>query len=149
MCERSQSPLRETSAGHVCEKDTLRRKKSCSHNTNAMIDTNRIITLIDLALLETDKLVEKSNFYKEENEPILSTKKVLFLLKREIEYSPDKINERLLRAMHDLGMSSYKDFENTPLEGAINNLTAALYNELSEYKHLTPLRRDFGKGNPV
>ena len=114
-----------------------------------MIDTNRIITLIDLALLETDKLVEKSNFYQEEREPILSTKKVLFLLRREIESCPDKINERLLRAMHDLGMSSYKDFENTTLEESLNNLTAALYNELPEYKNLTPLRMDFGKGNPV
>jgi|GEM_PF-5443902 len=26
MCERLQSPLRETSAWNVCEKDTLRRK---------------------------------------------------------------------------------------------------------------------------
>jgi hypothetical protein len=114
-----------------------------------MIDTNRIITLINLALLEADKLVENSNFYQEEREPILSTKKVLFLLRIEMERSPDKINERILRAMHDLGMSSYKDFENTTLEVALNNLTAALYNDLPVYKHLTPLRGDFGKGNPV
>jgi hypothetical protein len=105
--------------------------------------------LINLALLEIDKLVEKSNFYQEELEPILSTKKVLILLRHKVESCPDKINERLLRAMHDLGMSSYKDFENTPLEGVLNNLTAALYNDLPGYKHLTPLRMDFGKGNPV
>lgn len=114
-----------------------------------MIDTNRIITLLDLALLEMDKLVKKSAFYREDREPILSTKKVLVLLKYEIESRPNKINERLLRAMHDLGMSSYKDFENTSLEEALNDLTAALYNEIPDYKKLKPLGMDFGKGNPV
>ena len=114
-----------------------------------MIDTNRFITLINLVLLEVNKLVEESNFYQEEQEPILSTKKVLFLLRREIETCPDKINVRLLRAMHDLGISSYKDFENTTLEESLNNLTAALYKELPEYKNLTPLRMNFGKGDPI
>ena len=114
-----------------------------------MIDTSGLITLIDLALVESDKLVEKSNIYHDDREPILSTKKVLTLLRAGIESFPDKINERLLRAMHDVGMSSYKDFENTPLEEALNKLTAALYYEFPEYKHLEPLRMDFGKGNPI
>lgn len=114
-----------------------------------MIDTNKLISLIDLTFIEIDSLVRESRLFKEEQEPIASTKKVLMFLRREIEHNPKKINERLLRAMHDVGMSSFKDFENSALEQAINNLTAALYNEIPEYKHLMPLRGGFGKGDPV
>jgi hypothetical protein len=114
-----------------------------------MIDTRRLIALIDLALLESDNLAGRSKFYHAEREPILSTKKVLNLLRQEIQSSPDNINERLLRAMHDLGMSAYKEFENTPLEEALNSVTAALYNEIPRYKSLKPLRMDFGKGDPI
>jgi hypothetical protein len=35
-----------------------------------MIDTRRLIALIDLALLESDKLAASSKFYHAEREPI-------------------------------------------------------------------------------
>ena len=77
--------------------------------------------LIEKALLEADKFVAK---YHDGNEqPVLDTKKVLNLLKSEVLHNPTNINERILRAMHDIGMASYKDYENTPLEDAINDVT--------------------------
>lgn len=51
--------------------------------------------------------------------------------------------------MHDLGMSSYKEFENTSLGQVLNKLVAALYHQIPQYKSLQPLRKDFDKGDPV
>jgi hypothetical protein len=110
---------------------------------------DKLIANIDKALIETEQLVSKSNFYTRDKEPIKSTVYVLTLLKEEVEKGYEKINIRVLRAMHDLGMSSYKDFENTPLEDALNNVISILYNDIPGYKILQPLRMDFGKGNPI
>jgi len=109
----------------------------------------KLYDLIDKTLIEIDRIVPNSKGFKMEKEPILSTVRVLNLLKKEIEHNPGKINERVLRAMHDVGMSSYKEFENTPIEGAINGLTGFLYDEIPQYRKLEPLRSDFGKGNPI
>jgi hypothetical protein len=51
--------------------------------------------------------------------------------------------------MHDLGIASFRYFENTPLEMALNNVTAMLYDEIPHYKNLKPLGMDFGEGNPI
>ncbi len=112
------------------------------------METNTIISLINCALLECDNLVAKG-FYFDEKEPIVSTKKGLILLKEELLYNPKKINLRVLRRMHDIGMSSYKEFENTPLEDAILNIVNQLGKEIPYYKNLEPLRMDFNKENPL
>lgn len=113
------------------------------------MDSNKLKTLIDIALTEVDNVVTKLKYFRVDQEPIISTKKVLILLKEEILHYPEQINERVQRAMHDLGMSAYKDFENTPLQKALNNVTKLLYNEIPFYKNLEPLRMDFGKGKPI
>lgn len=113
------------------------------------MDTNNLISLIEKALLEVDNVVVKSKYYTDDKEPIVSAKKVLNLLKDEIRYNSTEINERVLRSVHDLGMSAFKDFENTPLEDAIVNLIEVLANEIPQYRKLEPLRMDFGKGNPI
>lgn len=113
------------------------------------MNINKLISAIDTALREIENLVKESNYYNEEEECIISTKKVLNLLKDGVQTDSIQINERILRAMHDIGMSSYRDFENTPLENAINNVTSILYKEIPYYKNLKPLRMDFGKGNPI
>jgi len=110
---------------------------------------NSLTALIDVALLEIDNVIEMSKFYSAESEPIVSTKSVLILLKQEVHSNPNKINTRVLRAMHDLGMSAYKEFENTSLEEALNKLVAALYHQIPKYKSLQPLRKDFSKGDPI
>lgn len=74
---------------------------------------------------------------------------MLSLLASEVAQNKDNINERVLRAMHDIGMSSYKDFENTEMENLIQKITSILYQEIPIYKTLKPLRGDFGKGEPV
>ena len=113
------------------------------------MSVNELVSNIDIALIETEQLVAKSKFYTSDKEPIKSTIYVLTLLKREVEKGYENINIRVLRAMHDLGMSSYKDFENTPLEEALNNVVSVLYNDIPGYKKLEPLRMDFGKGDPI
>ena len=70
-------------------------------------------------------------------------------MKYEVENHPENINERVLRAMHDTGMASYKEYEDTPLENAINAVTELLYHSIPCYKNLEPLRNDFGKGSPI
>lgn len=80
---------------------------------------------------------------------IADAKKVLLLLNEAIKNDPSNISVRVLRAMHDVGMSAFKDFENTQLENALDNVTTMLYNEIPFYKVLDPLRGDFGKGNPI
>lgn len=113
------------------------------------MDINNLITQIDSALIEAQNVVNKSKFLTPNSPAISSLTKVLNLLKESVLENPDRINERILRAMHDIGMSSYKDFENTPLETAIDEVIRVLYYEIPNYKFLTPLRDDFGKGDPV
>lgn len=107
---------------------------------------NNLIALTDLGILEVN---DYSSKYNVDESHIKETIKVLTLLKNEILNNNDKINGRVLRAMHDVGMSSYKEFENTPLENIINDITSILYNEIPEYKFLEPLRNEFGKGDPI
>lgn len=113
------------------------------------MDVLKCISLIDSSMRELDQLGLNSKYYRMDDEPILSTRNVLDLLKAEIQRDSRKINERVLRAMHDLGMSSYKDFENTPVETAIGKVTELLYRDIPYYRDLKPLLGDFGKGDPV
>lgn len=112
-----------------------------------MIDKKKILGLIKLVLLELENIIDEYKSYSEGDEAIQDVKKVLDLLVNEL--NSKKINERVLRAMHDIGMSSYKDFENTKVEYQLNELTKELYDVIPEYKYLQPLRSDFGKGIPI
>jgi hypothetical protein len=113
------------------------------------MNTDKLILMIDNACKEIDGISNTSKYFSSDSEPIVTTKKVLSLLKREVINDPERINIRVLRAMHDVGMSSYKDFEHTTVEQAINNVTELLYSEIPSYKTLEPLRMDFGKGDPI
>ena len=99
------------------------------------MNINKLIEYIDNALNEIKILVDVSSYYAGNKEPIKSINLILLLLKSEAEKNGYDINTRVLRATHDLGMSSYKDFENTALEAAINKLTALLYTELPDIKN--------------
>lgn len=105
--------------------------------------------MIEDAVDAVDKRAIEYKQYNTESEPISSTKKVLSLLKAEVENDPQQISEIIFRAMHDVGMSSYIDFENTPVEKAIDDIITFLYEEVPIYKRLEPLRTNFGKGNPI
>lgn len=111
------------------------------------MDTNKLINLINIALNEADQHVIK--YYKGDEKPMLDTKKVLFLLKEEVESNSESMNERVLRAMHDIGAMSVKIYENAPLDNAIGNIVSMLYHTIPQYKKLQPLRSDFGKGQPI
>jgi hypothetical protein len=110
------------------------------------MNTDKLLNLIEKTLVEVQNYGMTHNAGKSS---IVDTKKVLNLLKAEIVKDAKNINERVLRAMHDIGMSSYKEFENTPLENAIGAITSLLYDQLPFYKTLTPLRDDFGKDFPI
>lgn len=114
-----------------------------------MINKIELLELIKNALNVLDSLSIQFKMYGKETESYKSTFKVLSLLRKEVEQNSENINERILRAMHDIGMSSYKEFENTEMETAINNITSVLYNEIPHYKTLKPLRMDFGKEYPI
>ena len=114
-----------------------------------MIDSKALILLIETALLEIDYVVFELRLYNQNDESIVSTKKVLNLLKNQLLDYNNLKSQRILRAMHDIGMSSYKDFENTTVENAINNIIEFLYKNIPDYKDLKPLRGDFGKEYPI
>lgn len=113
------------------------------------MDIPKLILMIDNAFKELDAITDTIEYFRSGSKPIVDTKKMLSLLKQEALSNPENINQRILRAMHDIGASSYKDFEYTPVEKALNNVTEILYNEYPGYKNLTPLGMDFGKGNPI
>ena len=108
-----------------------------------------LIQLIDKALIELENFVVESKYYNGNEELIISTKKVLSLLKDELQKHPDAINERVLSAMHDVGMSTYKEFENTSVGIAIEKVIDVLYVTIPQYINMQPLRADFGKGQPI
>ncbi len=107
---------------------------------------DKLIGLIELSLLQFDDLVAEGNkYFCKDKEPVLSTVKVLTLLKEEVQNNPGNIDERLLRAMRNVGLSSFRTFENTPLEHSIPQITGILRKEFPEYDDLEPLNRDFWK----
>ncbi len=115
-----------------------------------MDDGKTLDELIQIALNELEKLSVKYSMYKKGSMAYENTYKVLMLLKSEINNNEQRsIDKRVLRAMHDIGMASYKVFENTKMEIAIDNITSILYDTIPIYKKLEPLRGDFGKGDPI
>ncbi len=108
-----------------------------------------MLLLIETALKTTDVVVANSKNYTENSEIIVNTKKILYLLRKEVQNNPNQINKRVLRAAVDLGMSNYRAFENTPLETAISNISEFLYHSVPHYKDLDQLGMDFGKGDPI
>ena len=112
-----------------------------------MMNTEKLIILIDQALAEADKYIDK--YYHGDEKPMAGTKKALRLLKSEVLNQPDNINERVLRAMADVDGMAVKAYENTDLEKAIFSVTDILYDEIPHYKILEPLRMDFDKGDPI
>lgn len=111
------------------------------------MDTDELLNLINIALNEAEIHVVK--YYDNDERPMRDTNRVLSLLKKYVQNSPTHINERVLRAMHDIGAMAVKSYENTNMDDAIGNIISFLYRNLPEYKKLTPLRMDFGKGDPI
>jgi hypothetical protein len=105
------------------------------------METDKIIVAIDEAILEANNYANE--YCKGDKSSVIDTQKVLQLLLTEIESQPENIDEEILSAMHDVGMSSYKEFENTPLEEAINKVTELLYLCIPDYKKLNPLGAGF------
>jgi hypothetical protein len=110
------------------------------------MNIDKLLRLIDNVFIEAENYVLTHRTGKTS---IDDTKRVLHLLKEQVMNNPVYINQRILRAMHDIGMASYKDFENTSLEDAIEEVISLLYNEVPIYKTLEPLREDFGNDYPI
>jgi hypothetical protein len=84
-----------------------------------------------------------------ENTPVHMTKKAIDLLIIELERDDEIMSERVLRAMQDIGGLSVKNFENTLLDDSIRKLYKQMWNTIPEFKELSPLRMDWGKGIPI
>lgn len=106
-------------------------------------DIEKCERLINAILTEFN---HNSGIYSED--AIKRAERVLFLFKIEIE-KKSRVNERVLRALHDLGMAAYKDFENSIVEVLIYKLLEIVGNNIPMYRKLEPLRGDFGKGDPI
>ncbi len=113
------------------------------------MNTDKLILLIDKALLEIDYFVANSKVYTIDKKPFLDYKNVLDLLRLEIQKSPKQINERVLRATRDISTSIAKEFEETSFADSLYKVIDFLYEEIPQYKRLELLRMDFGKGNPI
>ena len=101
------------------------------------MDNIKIIIFIEKAIADAKEMSAK------DNSSAMETIKVLQLLLTEVKFNLPNIRKDVLRAMHDVGLSSFKEFENTPLEEAINNITEWLFLAIPQYKRLTPLGSDF------
>ena len=107
-----------------------------------MIEKAKLIEAINIAL-------EDLEAYPGDDLSILKYKKVLQLLKADLRNERPDINVRILRAMHDVGASSVREFEDTAIEISIRAVIKILYYEIPGYKNLEPLRMDFDKGDPI
>lgn len=100
----------------------------------------------------TKKTIEEANYYKTNSQYTINklkkTLRVLHCLLSDLEKNND-INRRVLRGMCDVGMYSYKCFENSRLELAINKLNNMIWDEIEEFRGLVPLGNDFGKEYPI
>jgi hypothetical protein len=113
------------------------------------MDNNKLILLIDNALLEINNFAAKSKVYSTDKKPISDFKGVLDLLKLEIQNNPTRINERVLRATRDVSGIIARQFEETSLAEPFYEVIDLLYEEIPHYKKLEPLRMDFGKDEPI
>ena len=108
----------------------------------------KIIKLIKNAQGETSSVVSNSAYLHNESSEIVRTRKILELLLKSVEKN-EVLNERLQRAVCDLGMFSFKYFENTDLEEALNNVSSFFYDKYSAIERLNPLGHEFGEGDPI
>lgn len=51
--------------------------------------------------------------------------------------------------MLEIGATCVRSYENTPLDEAIEKVTSIIYDEISRYRNLEPLRMEFGKEDPL
>ena len=59
------------------------------------------------------------------------------------------LETRLLRAMKDIYVVTFRNFEGTSLYDEISNFDNQLGKLVKNYEQLEPLGMDFGKGNPI
>lgn len=105
----------------------------------------KLIQLTENALVDAYNFESDSDF---DSQRLKETQIVLELLLQDLKHN-NKINERVLRGMSDLGVYAFKCFENTDLESSINELNNELWNEISTFRGIPPLGDDFGKGDPI
>ena len=112
------------------------------------MDSNKLITLIDIAVVEVEKYIRKYNL-PEENHLIAHTLKILFLLKKELSQNKVTINERVLRGFKDICTTTAIQYEDTNFNDPIFDVNNALDEFIPNYTQLSLLRMDFGKGDPI
>jgi hypothetical protein len=107
----------------------------------------KILSLIEETEFEINKLKPYAN--GGDISAIEDACLILSLFKRELLNNPWWINRRVKRSIVNLGMSAYKDFENTPVETKINELIEAADGVVFCYIFLCPLGEDFGTKDPI
>ncbi len=112
-----------------------------------IMDIKELLNLIDVALAQSNEYTVE--YYGGNKRFLADTEKVLNLLRAELEEHPNNINERVLRAMHDVGVSAVKEYDPSNFSDTIGEIISILYHNIEIYKKLEPLRMDFGKQYPI
>lgn len=106
-----------------------------------------LIENIEIGLKELNNYKRSNNIASDEWSTKV-TEQVLRSIRESIEKG-GKVNHRLLRAMKDIYVVSFRNFDGTKLHEAIDCIDSQLSTLFKNYQSLEPLGMDFGKGDPV
>jgi hypothetical protein len=106
-----------------------------------------LIENIEIALEEL-KNFKRSNNIASDDWSTNVTEKVLCLIKENLEKG-ESLDQRLLRAMKDIYVVSFRNFDGTKLYEAIDCIDSQLSTLFKNYQSLEPLGIDFGKSDPI
>jgi hypothetical protein len=108
-----------------------------------MLSNEYLLAAINTALNEVENLPKRFKSFNVNEEPLQSVLKVLCNLKTQLLENNGQFSINILRAMHDIGVASFRAFENTSLETALDRVIEILYNDIEVFKDLHPLRKKF------
>jgi hypothetical protein len=102
---------------------------------------------LNRSLEALSEYVAKNNFSFNKY-PYKEVLQVLTLIKEKVIHG-EQLHTRILRAMKDVYVITFRNFKGTPLYDEIDNLDNCLIALVKDYEKLEPLGMDFGKGNPI
>lgn len=113
-----------------------------------MIDKNTLLDLINLAISGLDKYV---NDYQNGNikDTEADLKNIFIVFYKDVDLNYPRINERLLRGWHDLGFISVRDYSDTDLGIAMDKIYAFLRINIPQFRNVSKLGMEWGKGDPI
>lgn len=106
-----------------------------------------LLNNVNQALKEVEDFCSQNKDFSDDW-TIKDIKKVLTLFKEELT-KEENVDIRLLRAVKDIYVVSFRNFNDTGIHRSIENLDDKLRTLFRHYEKLEALGMDFGKGNPI